>query len=627
MDLLLVWGGHKEQIDAGWAPVAAGLERAGDGGLHPPARLVGSPDLVPQLIAQRAGGAAIVGGSGDAVQQPTLARQQFDDGERLSCVVVWPARPKLGALRDRLRGDHHLSHRAAGQQQAVDDVCGVAPAHIARQVGRVDRPVARTWRAVRPAAEGVTGRVAVDNACGEEGANLEVQVIGCAIAALQHGAEQLAPHDTLALLHAQRWVEMPVHREQRLGMLHNHHAARVVAARVDDLPLADRVHLRARRIALLRVPVLARVPVARVVPRVLGRCAVADEEALAGRLARPADRVAELRRSDRHRSSRRFGRGGGGGARRERGRRLRRCCRCGRCRGRRRAGCCDGRRSVGQAHGRAARCATAPNHQHKHHQRCETALPHDTTANLSKLECRDQDRLALGDHDGMLEGHYQAAILGGERPAVVLLQQARRADRHVWLNGKDQPLGHAPRGTGVESHWHLRVLVQRAAQAVPGQFADDAVAVAAGAAVGSPPDIADRLVEAHGIQRRLEDRPCAVVELLLARRHRRHGHGDRCVGEVAVALRRGVELDEIAGLNDAGARDAVSSLVVHADAGSSREGVGDARCRAGVVLLEDLIGDLIEFGGGDAWPHGFFHRLKRLCHDAPDMSKTFEICR
>ncbi len=84
---------------------------------------------------------------------------------------------------------------------------------------------------------------------------------------------------------------MPIHREVLVRVLDDDHPAGILGPGEDDIAVGDCVDLRAGGLALERVPVLSRVPIARVVPGVLGGVAVANAKAIARELARPADQV------------------------------------------------------------------------------------------------------------------------------------------------------------------------------------------------------------------------------------------------------------------------------------------------------------------------------------------------
>ena len=108
-------------------------------------------------------------------------------------------------------------------------------------------------------------------------------------------------------------------------------------------------------------------------------------------------------------------------------------------------------------------------------------------------------------------------------------------------------------------------------------------------------------------------------------RHRRHGHRDRRVGHVAAQLGRHVELDQVAGRDQARPGDAVHGLVVHADARDAGEVVGQLRRRAGAVAGEDLGRGPVELRGGRARAYQRAHAGERLGHHPPRRQQRLHI--
>src|SRR5204863_5397329 len=96
-----------------------------------------------------------------------------------------------------------------------------------------------------------------------------MQVVGRFVAAPQHGADQFAARNPLADPHIQSWVEMAVHRVEIILMPDDHHPSRVVRPSIDNLTITYRIDVRPSGIALDGIPVLASVPVARIIPSVL----------------------------------------------------------------------------------------------------------------------------------------------------------------------------------------------------------------------------------------------------------------------------------------------------------------------------------------------------------------------
>src|SRR6266487_5191926 len=92
---------------------------------------------------------------------------------------------------------------------------------------------------------------------------------------------------------------MAIHRVEVIGVLDNHDPARVIRICVDDLAIGNRVDARAGGVALLRVPVLASMPPARIVPCVFNRDTVANKEAVTERPPRRPDWITKRRGSGR----------------------------------------------------------------------------------------------------------------------------------------------------------------------------------------------------------------------------------------------------------------------------------------------------------------------------------------
>jgi len=99
-----------------------------------------------------------------------------------------------------------------------------------------------------------------------------------AVGAVEHDAEALAaphpaPHD------GERKVEMPIPREEVVGVPHDDDEAGVLGAREHDLLVDDGVDARTRGVAVGRVVVLGGAKPAGVIPNVVAGVAVADEKA------------------------------------------------------------------------------------------------------------------------------------------------------------------------------------------------------------------------------------------------------------------------------------------------------------------------------------------------------------
>ena len=101
-------------------------------------------------------------------------------------------------------------------------------------------------------------------------------------------------------------------------------------------------------------------------------------------------------------------------------------------------------------------------------------------------------------------------------------------------------------------------------------------------------------------------------EPLLARAHAADRDRAAGVGVEAVELGGDVELDQLALAQPARAGDPVHALVVDRDADGAGEVVVEHRAGAGAVACEDLGGDRVEVGRGDAGAHAPLEFAQRL---------------
>jgi hypothetical protein len=99
----------------------------------------------------------------------------------------------------------------------------------------------------------------------------------------------------------------------------------------------------------------------------------------------------------------------------------------------------------------------------------------------------------------------------------------------------------------------------------------------------------------------------------------------RRIAEVAVELDRDVQLDEIAGLDPARARDPVDRLVADADADGAREPVGDDRARAPAPRGDDLGGERIELAGAHARCDRLAHLAQHARGQRPGAAQALEL--
>src|SRR5215213_5528412 len=100
-------------------------------------------------------------------------------------------------------------------------------------------------------------------------------------------------------------------------------------------------------------------------------------------------------------------------------------------------------------------------------------------------------------------------------------------------------------------------LVDGPADAVAAQFREDRETSSADRGLYYPADLVDGTTGPDHRSGSPERELGALSQLVIRRRHRRQGHADRRVSDVAVQLRRHVYLDQIPWFYDPVSRDAV----------------------------------------------------------------------
>ena len=89
----------------------------------------------------------------------------------------------------------------------------------------------------------------------------------------------------------------------------------------------------------------------------------------------------------------------------------------------------------------------------------------------------------------------------------------------------------------------------------------------------------------------------------------------RRVRDVAVELHRDVETDQVAGGDDAGARNPVHDLLVDADEDGPGEAVNQRRSRLRPARAQEFGGHLVEIAGRDAGLDCLGQKRERLTDD------------
>ena len=227
----------------------------------------------------------------------------------------------------------------------------------------------------------------------------------------------------------------------------------------------------------------------------------------------------------------------------------------------------------------------------------------------------EQDRCALGDDQGVLVVRRDRAILREDGPTVGTLHHLAVADRDDGFDRDHETLGEPTLRLGVGPVRDHRLLVDRAADAVPLQLLDHREALAHDLVLDGAADVDRAATVACLAQPLLERALGARHEALRRLRDAAHADRDAGVGHVAVEFGGDVELHEVAlGEPTALGRDAVHDLIVDRDARRARELIDELRCGARPRRLEHVRGDGVEFGGGDA-DETNYNRIRSLVNE------------
>src|SRR5690606_11364995 len=191
---------------------------------------------------------------------------------------------------------------------------------------------------------------------------------------------------------------------------------------------------------------------------------------------------------------------------------------------------------------------------------------------------RDHDRGAARQDHRVLVLRREVARLGEESPAVLGFLHVAALRGQDRLDRDDGAVfRHAAVAWCAIAGDVIGRLVQRAADAVTAEVLDDAEAVLLRRALDGCADAVQRRAGARDAHGRFERLPGRVAQAILERRGGRYDAGSAGVREIAVELRGYVDVDDVAGANDAVARYAVRGFLVDADAGGAREIIGELR--------------------------------------------------
>ena len=180
-------------------------------------------------------------------------------------------------------------------------------------------------------------------------------------------------------------------------------------------------------------------------------------------------------------------------------------------------------------------------------------------------------------------------------------------------------------GAGIGVIGDARLFVNGATDAVAAEFADDVEAAAAHFAFDGAADVFGAVAGTGCGESLTEGAFGAVGELAGFFLHRRYLDSDGRVGVIAVFHGSEVELDKVAGLDRAQARDAVDDFVVDADADVSGEFVDERWRGLCAVFGKDARANSGEFGGGDAGTNGSRHGAEGFGDDQAAGAQFFEL--
>lgn len=219
----------------------------------------------------------------------------------------------------------------------------------------------------------------------------------------------------------------------------------------------------------------------------------------------------------------------------------------------------------------------------------------------------------------------EGMIGGTNGPLIWVKSDAIGASGDDGLDGENQAFGEESAIHGVGKIGDGRFFVNGVADAVAAEFANDVETAAADFAFYSATNFTDGVAGTRGGERLAESALGATGKVGSQRGGGRDLNGDGGVGVVAVFFGGEIEFDEVAGLEDAVARNAVDDFVVDADADIAREAVNDRWRRTGAVFGKDPGADKGDFRGGDARANSGGHGSQGFGDDAATGAEFFEL--
>ena len=226
----------------------------------------------------------------------------------------------------------------------------------------------------------------------------------------------------------------------------------------------------------------------------------------------------------------------------------------------------------------------------------------------------------------MFKLHHRRGRLGVKRPAVCAFGGPEAAGGQEGLNRQHQPLvDPALVAAGGPGGDFLRVFMQRPANAVAGQIADQRIAALGGKAPDGIADPGEGLAAAHLRNAHLHRTFAVATQPVLRGAHRTKAEGRPGIGEIAVFRGGNVDVHQIAGHQHAVARNPMRDFLIHADAGGTRKVIGGLRRRDRALLREQIAANRIQLARGHAGFHRFRHALQGVGDDAADLLQAGQL--
>jgi len=205
---------------------------------------------------------------------------------------------------------------------------------------------------------------------------------------------------------------------------------------------------------------------------------------------------------------------------------------------------------------------------------------------------------AIGDEDGVLEVGGGFAVFGDDGPAV--FEDADGGDAGVdhRLDGEGHA-GHEGGGFAAGTEvGDLGFLVEAAADAVADEFADDGEASGFDEFLDGAAEVGEFAAGAGPVDGLVEGLLGDGEEAFGFVGNFASGDGGGVVADEAAFDDADVDLDDVSGLDAAGAADAVDDFLVDGDADLAGEAAVAEKGAFAVVLAHELGGEFVDFAGG-----------------------------